>query len=227
MSRSAGVSLGHSEKMICQSCFRTKGDGDFKLPCQNPKCHFYLCTPNSLSSYGGDVYPSELSLSPSFNPEVGFDRKTRPYLRSPQNLKTLDYFGQDCSSQLTSKSPKMPHATTLPKTRSKSTNSATGTAGLNIQRLLSSYQSSRILQKDKHCHSRMVSLPEYTDSYLRRDLVEDAFASSPLLIGYGGKDEDRVRRSLQHAYSTFTDGIFYTCCIFCIVLYHHTRPECT
>lgn len=207
-----GVGAGHQEKMICVECFRTKGDGDLKLPCQNPRCHFYLSTSTSnFSTSKGSTYPSVSNAYPSFNKEVGYDRKAK-YSPSPQK-STADYNG-GCPGQISVNEKawknqplgpgllSVPHTMPVQKTRSKST-STTNTTGGNtrLQKLLSGYPAPLLLNKDggkKYLHSRMMSLPEYTDSFLggegRGDLVEDAFVASPLLVDYGERvDEDRVR----------------------------------
>ena len=181
-----------SEKMICVECFRTRGDGDFKLPCQNPRCHFYLCCPSSSK---GGIYSNEMPLS--FSKEVGHDRKT----------KVCSIPKSSCSSQLSTKeqiwknqslgpglmsAPQM----AVPKTRSKSTSTISATGGVvSIPRLLCGYQAR---EKAKLYHSRMMSLPECADSILGRgDLVEDAFVASPLLLDYSERvDDDRVRRAI-------------------------------
>lgn len=210
-----GIKNGHSEGMICVECFRAKGDdGDLKLPCQNPRCHFY-CNSLTLSSQStGDVFTSEIpspSSNSSFNKEVGHDRKTKCY----NSRKTSDYdLGGYQPGQVSSKNKvwrteqqlgpgllSAPHVMAqMQKGRSKSLSTAsTSGGGMNIQRLLNSQPP--VLRKPDYFRCHMMSFPDCADSYLGkevgRDLVEDAFVSSPLMTDYSENgDEDRVRRSL-------------------------------
>ncbi len=66
---------------------------------------------------------------------------------------------------------------------------------MSIPRLLCGYQARG---KASMYHSRMMSLPECTNSILGKemggDVVEDAFVASPLLFDYSERvDEERVR----------------------------------
>lgn len=198
--RNSGVGVGNSEKMICVECFRAKGDEDLKMPCQNPRCHFYLCTPSGHSSSRQEMYSNEM-LSPSFNKEVGHDRKSKPYCYEsyPSQLSSKDWRSQSSAN--------MPH-TSSQKMRSKSASTSSGSGGnASMQKFLNtSLVSSKEGGKQKFFRSHYVSLPEYADSYLGRecqlqgDLVEDAFVSSPLLMDYGERVEDRVRICIIQSY---------------------------
>lgn len=186
--------------MICVECFQAKGDGDFKLPCHDQRCHFY--TP----VYNGDIFNNSIT-SPSFNKEVGHDRKSK-FCYSPH--KTADFLGGlhpvpassgDKTWRNEPLGQSLPHPQ-MQKARSKSlSTTSTSGASVNIQQLLGS-QTPR-----EKFHPRMMSLPDCvaTDSFLEKeggsDLVEDAFVSSPLLTSYSERedDEDRVRRSLGWA----------------------------
>ena len=84
---------------------------------------------------------------------------------------------------------------TLQKSPSKS---VSNTGGVRIRRLLSSeYQTPMVTEREgaKLFHSRVMSMPEYTDEGVG-DLVEDAFISSPLTDNGERIDKDRVRRIL-------------------------------
>ena len=197
-------SLGLSDKMICVECFRTKSDGDLKLPCQNPRCHFYRssCDSNCFSSEcRADFHPTEVPTpnGSSFNKEVGHDRKSKLSCKPPagacQNMpfaaKEMMWKNEPLSPTLFNGSS----SNVVQKSHSKSSPTAS-TSGLSIQRLLSA-QASQIANKAKF-QSRVMSLPDYRDSYLGRevgrDLVEDSFISSPLLVDYGERgEEEKVR----------------------------------
>ena len=206
-------SLGLSDKMICVECFRTKSDGDLKLPCQNPRCHFYRssCDSNCLSSSEcrADFHSNEVPIlyhGSSFNKEVGHDRKSKlsckPSAVACQNMpfaaKEMLWKNEPLSPALFNGSSSNVMAR-VQKSHSKSSPTAsTSSSGgnLSIQRLLSA-QASQIANKEKF-QSRVMSLPDYRDSYLGRevgrDLVEDSFISSPLLEDYGERgEEEKVR----------------------------------
>ena len=185
-----GHAVSHSEKMICVECFRTRGDGDFRQSCQNPRCHFYLTSPSSSR----DVFPTK-EMPISFNKEVGYDRKAK-----------LCSIPKSSSSQLSTKEqiwkiPSLgPGLMSVPqiamtKTRSKPTSTVSSTGGvMSIPRILCGCQARA---KSNLYHSRMMSVPESTDSFMGKerggDLVEDAFVASPLLLDYTERlDEDRV-----------------------------------
>lgn len=67
--RSASVNVG-TDAMVCVECFRMKGDQDLKVPCQNPRCYFYLQVP------GCDPQRDSVSPGPIFKKEVGYDRSS-------------------------------------------------------------------------------------------------------------------------------------------------------
>ena len=198
-----GVRVPHSSSsstMICVECFQAKGDGDFKLPCHDQRCHFY--TP----VYNGDIFHNNIT-SPSFNKEVGHDRKSK-FCYSPHKTGA-DFLGGfhpgpvstgDKTWRNEPLGQNLPHVMAqMQKTRSKSLSTAsTSGAGVNIRQLLGSQTPNKEREK---FHPRMMSLPDCvaTDSFLGKeggsDLVEDAFVSSSLLTSYGEReDEDRVRR---------------------------------
>lgn len=213
--RSSGVGVGHSsEKMICVECFRSKGDGHLKMPCQNPRCHFYLCTPSSFVTSRQDIHPTDMQChlpsslskkagqqaSPSFNKEVGHDRKNKPPCHKTSAVHPGQLSGREkvwpvdpgiFNAPLGNMPAQRIHSWATPAGSEGNTNS--------IQKLLADYHTSLLLNKEarkpKYLHSHLVSLP---GSYLGReaqgDLVEDAFFSSPLLTDYEeGLEEDRVR----------------------------------
>ena len=196
--RNAGVSLMHPEKMICVECFRTKGDADLKLPCQNPRCHFYLCTPIDLSPCGeNNMFQTDTSSS--FNKEVGYNRKTKRCFginpsQMPKNNKMWGYRPS---------SPVHGHLSVpqvmIQKTRSKSASATSSGNNMSIRKILSgSILNSKDVERMKMLHSHTMSLPEYADSLLMQEglgeLVEDTFVSSPL-PDYGERvEEERVSR---------------------------------
>ena len=189
-----GQQNGHSDKMVCRECFLAKCDGELKLPCQNPKCHFY-CSSASLSSLpGDDVFSSEIApppFAPSFNKEVGHDRKGKFCYGSSEYLGTCQALSKD---KMWRKEPLVPgflNSMAVQKVRSKSLSTAPTSGGsMNIQRLLGG-QDPLIPNKDLKTanlyRSRMMSLPECPADPLckgGRDLVEDSFVSSTLLLDY-------------------------------------------
>lgn len=192
--KSSGIGVGQSEKMICVECFRAKGDEDLKMPCQNPRCHFYLCTPSYFSSSRQDMYPSE--TPPSFNKEVGHDRKKAQFHNPAENYHG-QLFSKDWQSQL------LDSNASLQKKHSKPVSTSSGSGGnMSMSKLMSTSLLSKETPRQKYLQSQYVScIPDYADSYLGRedqfqsDLVEDAFVSSPLLVDYGERvDEDQVSR---------------------------------
>ena len=237
--RASSFGVGHSEKMICVECFRAKGDEDLKVPCQNPRCHFYLCTPSSFKAPRQEVYPNE-PLSPSFSKEVGHDRRSRP---TSHTLSADDYSGQLCSKEWQSHplSPGLSQ-TSLQKMRSKSTSTSAsyGGSASMLKLLNNSFAATKEGDRQKFLRSHFASLqsPDYTEPYLGResqlqgDLVEDAFVSSPLLVDYGERVTDKV--SLQAViihYELYMWGCIRVCpChfVFCVshslALEPHQKP---
>lgn len=220
MNQAASTSHAFSnEKMICVECFRTKGEGDFKQPCQNPRCHFYLCCPSTSK---GGIYSSEIPLS--FSKEVGHDRKAKAVCGIPKS---------SCSSQLYPSwkthtfVPGMVSAPQIavPKTRSKSTSASSASGGVvSIPKLLCGYQTR---EKAKLYHSRMMSLPECADSFLDKeghgDLVEDSFVTSPLLLDYSDRvDEDRVRAIMFNYMRVASYSLGYKPLVLCILFILHS-----
>ena len=81
--RSASVSA--CDTMICVECFRSKGDNELTIPCQNPRCHFYLQLPrDKYQRYPSESYAERPSTTDSttFSKEVGHDRHQRQKLLS-------------------------------------------------------------------------------------------------------------------------------------------------
>lgn len=197
--RSPGVNVPHSDKMICVECFRTKGDGDLKVPCQNPRCHFYICSPARKELFHDTPV--------SFNKEVGHDRKTKPRLNLG-HLPNCQGVGQISKSKMWGYQPLSQAHLSIPqvmaqKIRSKSVTSASIGGNMSIQKILSGCcqtpltDMSKDGDKSRLFHSRMMSLPECSDPLLVRDggeLVEDAFLSSPL-ADYGERiEEEKVKQ---------------------------------
>ena len=197
--RSASVSVG-ADAMVCVECFRMKGDQDLKVPCQNPRCYFYLQVP------GCDSQRDSVSPGPIFK-EVGYDRsssgrvrpKSSDFLLSPgkrpsnssnaqlqSNIwafrpENKGYMGGKLSSQRSS------------KIRSQSISIGSNGALANNNRGLSAnvnhrmnMQSSAEIEKAKLLRKRMMSVPLVTGMESLMDggesdsLVEDAFLSSPM-----------------------------------------------
>lgn len=181
--RNTGVGVMHSEKMVCVDCFRSKGDGDLKLACQNPRCHFY---------YKEDLHQSVFSRT--FSKEVGYDRKKSDLSQTPG-----DFLSPTHSSKMWAYRPSSPRLLKVPqvssqKIRSKSTSATTG-GTVNIRKLLTCHQQVPfVISKDEETsalHSRVTSLPEYIDSASvdeSGELVEDTFLCSPLSADYLEKD---------------------------------------
>ncbi len=204
MQRAPEVDVMQSEKMICVECFRSNRDREAGHPCQNPRCYFYLCTPIIVSSTRTQDFfqPTDISESFKFNKEVGYDRKSRPRPYTSDNL-SINPSHLLCQDNMWGSQPMAPAGLkvpqmTLQKSRSKS---VSNTGGGRIRRLLSGeYQTPMVTGRGaKLFHSRMMSMPEYTESLLIHegvgDLVEDAF--SPL-TDYGERiDKDRVRRTIH------------------------------
>lgn len=187
-----GLQNGHSDKMVCGECFLAKCDGELKLPCQNPKCHFYCPSASFSGLSGGDVFSSEVatpSLAPSFNKEVGHDRKGKFCYGASDHLGASQTYSRWRKEPLV---PGLLSAMAVQKVRSKSLSAATPSGGsLNIQRVLGGHDPlvpNKDLKTANLYRSRMMSLPECAADPLcegGRDLVEDSFVSSPLLLDYG------------------------------------------
>lgn len=168
--RSASFGVSHSDKMVCVDCFRTKGDGDMTLPCQNPKCHFYLGTPKApLSNSRDGVFPN------TFYKEVGHDRKTKTL-----SQEQIGSAGMMLRNRMWGYQPS--HVSMHQVTSQKS---ASPGSGANLRRVLSSYGGPFVEGKDKEklrVH-HPISLPNPAEYFLKCDgeseLVEDAFLTSP------------------------------------------------
>lgn len=205
--RSSSVSVG-TDAMVCVECFRMKGDQDLKVPCQNPRCYFYLQVP------GCEFQRDSVSPGPIFKKEVGYDRfssgrvrpKSSEFLLSPG--KRPNSSSNSSSAQLQSNiwafrpenkgymgTGKSSTQQTSLKTRSQSIStgssnraSANNNGGLsttNINHRVN-MQSSAEIEKAKLLRKRMMSMPlvagmeSLMDSGESDSLVEDAFLSSPL-----------------------------------------------
>ena len=198
--RSASVSVG-ADAMVCVECFRMKGDQDLKVPCQNPRCYFYLQVP------GCDPQRDSVSSGPIFKKEVGYDRssygRVRPkpsdFLLSPGKRPNS---GKTSNAQLPSSSvwafrPEykgyMCGRLSQQSNKVRSQSISVGSSGVlaNNNRGLSAtvnhrvnVQSSAEIEKAKR--KRMMSMPlvagmeSLMDSGDSDSLVEDAFLSSPL-----------------------------------------------
>lgn len=204
--RSASVSVG-TDAMVCVECFRMKGDQDLKVPCQNPRCYFYLQAPGYAS---GDPKRDSSSPGPIFKKEVGYDRSSsgrvrpkpsdfllsagkRPSSSSSGNARLHDniwafrpenrgYMGGKPSQQTS-------------KIRSQSISvGSNGTLASNNRGPSTNVnhrvnmQSSAEIEKAKLMRKRMMSMPLVAGMESLMDggagdsdsLVEDAFLSSPL-----------------------------------------------
>lgn len=188
---SVGFGVSHSEKMFCIDCFRTKGDGDVSIRCQNPKCHLYLGTPTS--SRDDDVFNTR--TSGLFSREVGHDRKMKSL---PQEhvgsqigsglMSTNRMWGYQASNS----SHVSMHQVTEQKPRSKSVSASPGDSR-NLRKLLSSFQGQGSLVEGKvKQHPRFLSLSSTTGSFLKcngeGELVEDLFLTGPF-TNYGEDDK--------------------------------------
>ena len=204
--RSSSVSVG-TDAMVCVECFRMKGDQDLKVPCQNPRCYFYLQVP------GCDPQRDSVSPGPIFKKEVGYDRSSSGRVR-PKSSEFLLSPGKRPSSSSNSSSAqlqsniwafrpenkgymgtgKSSQQTSL-KTRSQSISIGTNTGASAINNRGPSttnvnhrvnMQSSAEIEKAKLLRKRMMSMPlaagmeSLMDGGDSDSLVEDAFLSSPL-----------------------------------------------
>ncbi len=70
------MSFMEEPAMICAECFRAKGEPEAKVPCQNPRCHFYLRT----QPVDHELTTLSVSFADglAFSREVGRDRATVP-----------------------------------------------------------------------------------------------------------------------------------------------------
>ena len=206
--RSASISVA-SDAMVCVECFRMKGDEDLKVPCQNPRCYFYLRVPCC------DPQRDSMSPGPAFNKEVGCDRsaggggrvalKQRPSQSSDFLLSHCGGGSGDRSAQskpamnsIWAFKPEnkayMGKLTQHPspnKMRSQSISVGSGIinskAGLQCpsQRAHTTmHPTLSEAEKAKFMRSRMMSIPLVAGMESLMDgegeLVEDAFLSSPL-----------------------------------------------
>ena len=199
--RSASVSVG-TDAMVCVECFRLKGDQDLKVPCQNPRCYFYLQVP------GCDPQRDSESPGPIFKKEVGYDRSSSGRVR-PKPSDFLLSPGKRSSSS-SSSNAQFPSdiwafrpenrgfmsgrpSQQSSKIRSQSISVGSSGASANNNRGLSAnvnhrvnMQSSAEIEKAKLMRKRMMSMPlvagmeSLMDGGESDSLVEDAFLSSPL-----------------------------------------------
>ena len=200
--RSASVSVG-ADAMVCVECFRMKGDQDLKVPCQNPRCYFYLQVP------GCDPQRDSVSPGPIFKKEVGYDRsssgRVRPkpsdFLLSPgKRPSSSSSSNAQLQSNIWAFRPEnkgymggKPSSQQSSKIRSQSISIGTNGALTNNDMGLNAnvnhrmnMQSSAEIEKAKLLRKRMMSVPfvagmeSLMDSGESDSLVEDAFLSSPL-----------------------------------------------
>ena len=179
---STSLGVSHSEKMVCVDCFRTKSDGDMFYPCQNPKCHFYLPPPNECSpTLSDEVFHEESSRS--FYRDVGHSRKTGTISGQQYGV------GSGCLSNMWGYQPSAHlnlQVAALHRQRSKSMSANPG-ENLGLRRMLCSLGRSALDGKDgekfKVQHSRLMSLPNPTDAFLKSDggtaFIDDSFLASP------------------------------------------------
>ena len=193
--RSASISVA-SDAMVCVECFRMKGDQDLKVPCQNPRCYFYLQVP------GCDPQRDSVSPGPIFKKEVGCDRslgRIRPkpsdFLLSPgkrssnttaQLQSNIWAFRPENKGYMTAK-PSQQSSRMRSQSISMGNNAASATInrGMNTGHRVA-MQSSAEIEKAKLMRKRMMSMPlvagmeSLMDGGESDSLVEDAFLSSPL-----------------------------------------------
>lgn len=199
--RSASISESN-QSMVCVDCFRAKGDSELRIPCQNPKCHFYLQQPQATrgiiparrhaSVSHAEYYLSDPSYRPTFNREVGHDRRgrvsTHPQFTYPSRPSTSNYqiwayppvspSGTLYSNRMNDHSMKM-RSQSLSLVGEDVDNNRPGVAFHNDKGSLS------------HLRARIMSVPVSEVNHLLGqdcgELVEDAFVSSPLPSSGGGE----------------------------------------
>ena len=201
--RSASISVA-SDAMVCVECFRMKDDQDLKVPCQNPRCYFYLRVPAGCV----DGRDTAVSPGPIFNKEVGCDRslpagrtcRPRPsqssdYLLSQRSLSQEPHSGGKNGSiwafkplkpERMGNSPgRMTQQHTADKTRSQSVSMGSGHNAALLMRRLQSHREEADAERAMR-NKRLLSMPltpgmeaALLDG-VESDLVEDAFLSSPL-----------------------------------------------
>lgn len=189
--------------MVCAECFVAKGEsGELKLPCQNPRCLFYM---RSIQT-DTDV----VSLSLSLTNDLTFGERnlgvSRDYDRAKRS--SLNYAADflQTNSQKDNVWGYHPDTKTtkglyLQPPRSPSIFTSTGSFGQKVRsQSISEARKSSYNNfvgdsgKTKLMRSRMLSMPLGLDPLLDydSDLVEDAFLSSPLPDLCGDSEEVRT-----------------------------------
>lgn len=187
--RSASVST--SDAMICVECFRSKGDNEFAIPCQNPRCHFYLQLPReeyqrprseSLSISNRPL--SSDSIHSTFSKEVGHNRQKQKILLYPEqrsNCTPKAISPNIWAYKSEKQSFKMPQysSTHYQPQRFRSQSTSVGLGASEISRSganhhVAPYQG---LYTSEGPRSRLMSVPMTLKSVVDHggDLVEDAF----------------------------------------------------
>lgn len=169
-----------------------KGDRDLKVPCQNPRCYFYLQVP------GCDTHSSlrnSPSPGPAFKKEVGYDRSTGRMTKTRPSQSSDFLFSQGDRSNKNSIWAFEPEnkgymgKPTQQSNKVRSQSISVGSNAATVKGLSACHrlmQSAAELEKAKLMRKRLMSVPLATagmESLIdsgESDLVEDAFLSSPL-----------------------------------------------
>ena len=197
--RSASISESN-QSMVCVDCFRAKGDSELRIPCQNPKCHFYLQQPQvnkgiipvrrHASVSHAEYYLSDPGYQPTFNREVGHDRrgKVAPQFTYPSRPSTSNY-------QIWAYPPVSPSGTLYSNRMNGHTMKMRSQSLSLVGEDVDDNQSGVSFHNDKISRSRlrarMTSVPVSEGNQLLEqdygELVEDAFVCSPLPTSGGGE----------------------------------------
>ena len=176
---------GRSDAMVCVQCFRGKDENELRLPCQNPRCHFYLRIQSPVYSS-----ISEPNAGSEHARELGYTLSRRSSLNS-------DYlFGSSGSIQSESggiwgHQPLGAHLQ-MPSARSVRSHSTSVELG-------------GVAHARKIMRSRLMSMPICVEQFGdHNELVDDTFPSSPLPYYHRKIEEDRVRIIHSCAIHTLT-----------------------